>query len=53
LICGKLGPVAFQILKNAEIKVYKIIPGNVEKNLERFSEGKLEEITSLSRGFPL
>jgi predicted Fe-Mo cluster-binding NifX family protein len=53
LISGKLGPVAFHILKNAGIKVYKITSGNVEKNLERFREGKLEEITSLSGGFPL
>lgn len=52
LITGKLGPVAFQILKNAGIKIYKIIPGNVEKNLKRFAECKLEEITSLSGGFP-
>jgi predicted Fe-Mo cluster-binding NifX family protein len=53
LISGKLGPVAFHILKNAGIKVYKITPGSVEKNLKRFNEGKLEEITTLSRGFPI
>ena len=52
LICGKLGPVAFHILKNAGIKVFKIIPGSVEKNLKRFKEEKLEEITTLSSGFP-
>ena len=52
LITGKLGPVAFHILKNAGIKVYKIIPGSVQKNLKRFTEGKLKEITSLSSGFP-
>jgi len=52
LISGKLGPVAFHILKNAGIKVYKARSGSVEKNLNRFIEGKLEEITSLSGGFP-
>jgi len=52
LISGKLGPVAFHILKNAGIKVYKASSGSVEKNLKRFIEGKLEEITSLSGGFP-
>lgn len=52
LISGKLGPVAFHILKNAGIKVYKIIPGSVRKNLKRFTEGKLQEITTLSSGFP-
>jgi predicted Fe-Mo cluster-binding NifX family protein len=53
LISGKLGPVAFHILKNAGIKVYKITSGSVEKNLNRFKEGKLEEITTLSGGFPV
>jgi predicted Fe-Mo cluster-binding NifX family protein len=53
LISGKLGPVAFHILKNTGIKVFKITSGSVKKNLERFREGKLEEITSLSGGFPL
>ena len=52
LISGKLGPVSFHILKNAGIKVYKVSSGSVEKNLKRFIEGKLEEITSLSGGFP-
>jgi predicted Fe-Mo cluster-binding NifX family protein len=39
-------------LKNAGIKVYRIIPGSVRKNLKRFTDGKLKEITSLSSGFP-
>ncbi len=52
LISGELGPVAFHILKNAEIKVYKIASVNIEKNLNRFNEGKLEEITSLASGYP-
>lgn len=34
LISGELGPVAFQMLKNAGIKVYKIASVNVEKNLK-------------------
>ena len=53
LITGKLGPVAFLILKNASIKVYKFTPGSVEKNLKRFILGKLEEVTTLSGGFPV
>ena len=48
LISGKLGPVAFHILKNAGIRVYKFTSGSVEKNLNRFKDGKLDEITSLS-----
>ncbi|MGB9977914.1 NifB/NifX family molybdenum-iron cluster-binding protein [Methanobacterium sp.] len=52
LISGKIGPVAFHILKNAGIKIYKITPGSVEKNLKLFNKGKLKEVTSLSGGFP-
>lgn len=54
LISGELGPVAFHILKNAGIKVYNIKTSlSVEKNLKRFNEGRLEEITSLSSGYPI
>ena len=52
LILGELGNVAFGILRNAGIKIYKIRPGNVEKNVEYFKESKLDEITSVSSGFP-
>ena len=52
LILGELGNVAFGILRNAGIKIYKISPGSVEKNIKYFKEGKLEEITSVSSGFP-
>lgn len=52
LILGELGNVAFGILRNAGIKMYKISSGSVEKNLKYFKEGKLEEITSVSCGFP-
>lgn len=51
LISGELGQIAFGILKNAGIKIYKINPGNVEKNLKSFKEGKLEEVTSASSEF--
>ncbi len=52
VIGGELGPIAFLLLKNAGIKLYKITSLNVEKNLKRFNEGKLDEITSLSSGYP-
>lgn len=51
LILGELGNVAFGILRNAGIKICKISPGSVEKNLKYFKEGKLDEITSASSGF--
>jgi predicted Fe-Mo cluster-binding NifX family protein len=53
VILGELGNIAFGILKNAGIKIYKINPGTVEKNLKNFKEGKLGEITSVSSGFPV
>lgn len=52
VISGEMGPVAFHILKNAGIKVYKVASVTVEKNLTRFREGKLDEISSLSSGYP-
>ena len=52
LILSELGNVAFGILRNAGIKIYKISLGSVERNLKYFREGKLEEITSASCGFP-
>ena len=52
LISGAMGPVAFHLLKNAGVKVYKSSPRNVKINLKLFNEGELEEITSLSNGFP-
>lgn len=52
LILGELGNIAFGILRNAGIKIYKINQGTVETNLKKFKEGKLDEITSASSGFP-
>lgn len=52
LILGELGNIAFGILRNAGIKIYKINSGTVETNLKQFKEGKLDEVTSVSGGFP-
>jgi len=52
LISGEMGPIAFYLLRNAEIKVYKAAYVNVAKNLNRFTEGKLKEITTISSGYP-
>lgn len=48
VICGEMGPVAFLILKDAGIKVYKFAPVNVLKNITRFMDSKLNEVTSLA-----
>ena len=52
LISGEMGPVAFHILKNAGIRVYKGSRVDVEKNLKHLMEGRLKEVTSLSSGYP-
>ncbi len=52
LISGKMGPVAFYILRNAGIKVYKASPLTGEKNVKLLDAGKLEEVASLSSGYP-
>ena len=52
VILGELGNIAFGILRNEGIKIYKINPGNIENNLKQFNNGNLEEITSVSSGFP-
>jgi predicted Fe-Mo cluster-binding NifX family protein len=52
LISGEMGPVAFYILKNKEISVYKAASVNVNNNLRHLTENKLKEVTSLSSGYP-
>lgn len=52
LISGEMGPVAFHILKNAGIRVYKVAPLNVEKNVKKLTEGRLREVKSLASGYP-
>ena len=52
VISGEMGPVAFYILRNADITVYKASPLDVRKNLKLLNEGKLKEVTSLSSGYP-
>jgi predicted Fe-Mo cluster-binding NifX family protein len=52
VISGEMGPVAFYILKNESIRVYKGAAFNAAKNLELLTSGKLKEVTSLSSGYP-
>jgi len=44
LVSGSVGPNAFEVLKQFGIKVYKIVAGTVEHNIEFLANGKLEEI---------
>lgn len=52
LISEAIGSNAFNILRKAGIKVYKLQSGSVKDNLKLFTEGKLGEITSSSNGGP-
>ena len=52
LISGEMGPIAFHILKNNDITVYKAASVNAEKNVKLLNNGKLKEVTSLSSGYP-
>lgn len=52
LISGELSHVAFQLFKNAGIKVYRSQSGSVKQNIRLFEEDKLMEIINLQAGFP-
>ena len=52
LISGDMGPVAFHILRNAGIKLYKTGAFKVRQNLKLYLEGRLNEIKSHSSGYP-
>lgn len=44
LISGSVGPNAFEVLKQLEIKIYQMVPGTIEQNLTLLSQGKLEDL---------
>lgn len=44
VITGNMGPNAFNLLKNSDIKVYRCPSLTVERALQLFKEGKLNEL---------
>ncbi|WP_025270298.1 NifB/NifX family molybdenum-iron cluster-binding protein [Hippea sp. KM1] len=42
IISGSYGPNALEILRAAQLELYKAQPGTVKENIELFKEGKLE-----------
>jgi predicted Fe-Mo cluster-binding NifX family protein len=52
LISGEMRPIAFYLLRKAGIMVYKAASVSAAKNLNRFTKGKLKEITTISSGYP-
>ena len=52
VIVPQIGPNAWNVLKNANIKIYTGIPGTVQENINAILSGKLEETrTAAGRGF--
>ncbi|KAA0002512.1 MAG: dinitrogenase iron-molybdenum cofactor biosynthesis protein [Thermoplasmata archaeon] len=49
VITGNIGPNAFDILKQAGIKIFRAF-GNVKEAIEKFKEKKLEEIRMANVG---
>ena len=51
IISGSVGPNAFEVLKQLEITMYKMVPGTVEENLTLLLQDKLEKLNpSAPRG---
>lgn len=51
VISVRLGENAAQVLSAAGIKLYKSVFGSAQKNINDFSEGKLEPLTEIHAGF--
>lgn len=45
VITGNMGPNAFNLLKNSNIRVYRCGSIKIESAIQLFKEGKLEELT--------
>ncbi|NYB51427.1 MAG: NifB/NifX family molybdenum-iron cluster-binding protein [Methanobacteriaceae archaeon] len=50
IISGSVGPNAFEVLKQLDIKTYQMVPGTVEENLTLLSQGKLQNLDPSARG---
>lgn len=45
------GENAAQVLKAADIKLYKAVPGTVKHVIEQYKTGKLQELTEIHPGY--
>ncbi|HZK02525.1 MAG TPA: NifB/NifX family molybdenum-iron cluster-binding protein [Anaerovoracaceae bacterium] len=50
LIAMRCGENAAEVLKSANIKIYKAVGTSVKSNIDAFAEGKLEELKEISPG---
>ena len=51
LITVRCGENAGQVLKAAEVKIYKALEGDAAENLKALAEGRLAELTHFHAGF--
>ncbi|NLW73242.1 MAG: dinitrogenase iron-molybdenum cofactor biosynthesis protein [Chloroflexi bacterium] len=51
LITSRLGGNAANVLKSAEIRIYKSIEGSAKDNIDTFIEGKLSLLEEIHEGF--
>ncbi|MHC1720322.1 MAG: NifB/NifX family molybdenum-iron cluster-binding protein [Clostridiaceae bacterium] len=51
LLTPRCGENAANVLKAADIKIYKTMNNSLKENLEAFEEGKLQELTEIHSGF--
>ena len=51
VLTPRCGENAGQVLKAAEIAVYKTVPGSVQHNVEEFLAGRLTELTAFHPGY--
>lgn len=45
------GENAAQVLKAADIKLYKAVPGTVKDMIDKYKNGKLQELTEIHPGY--
>ncbi|MFA5536862.1 MAG: NifB/NifX family molybdenum-iron cluster-binding protein [Bacillota bacterium] len=50
-LAPRLGGNAEEVLKGADIKLYKTEPGTAQANLDSFLDGKLDSLTETHGGF--
>ncbi|MCD6414035.1 MAG: NifB/NifX family molybdenum-iron cluster-binding protein [Candidatus Diapherotrites archaeon] len=54
VIANSIGPKAFSILQQFEVKPYQAVPGSIKDNLLKFGQGQLQEMaigTGVGPGF--
>ncbi|MGI6607980.1 MAG: NifB/NifX family molybdenum-iron cluster-binding protein [Erysipelotrichaceae bacterium] len=51
LLTMRLGENASEVLKSADIRIYKTIDGSIKENIDAFAENKLFQLDKVHAGF--